>query len=216
MTNKKRGVILIALGTLLLSAAVSLVLYNRHRDRKAGDNAQNTTALIREHIAERIENGDPVSGNDAFGSAEMPQASDEDEPDDSNGPEPLEIDGVYYIGLISLPKLGIELPVTKDWSYNGMADAACRYTGSLYRRNLIICAHNYSSFFLDLEKLGEGDEVIFTSLDGREHHYVVGWQELIGGYDTNTMLSGSEDWDLTLFTCTWSGYSRVTLRCVLD
>ena len=66
------------------------------------------------------------------------------------------------------------------------------------------------------EKLGVGDEVIFTSLNGRQHRYKVAWQELIGGYDTNTMLSCSEDWDLTLFTCTWSGYSRVTLRCELE
>ena len=90
------------------------------------------------------------------------------------------------------------------------------YTGSLYTLDLIICAHNYTSFYLNLEKLGVGDEVIFTSLNGRQHHYVVGWQELIGGYDTNTMLSGCEDWDLTLYTCTWSVYSRVTLRCELE
>ena len=212
MTNKKRGIILIAIGALLLSAAMSLVFYNRHRDHEAGELAGKTVTAIKEHIKAKEKTSEPSSSAVPDNDEQTDTEFDEEE----RSIQPLEIDGVYYIGLIYLPKLDIELPVTRDWSYNGMANAACRYTGSLYTRDLIICAHNYTSFFLNLEKLGVGDEVIFTSLNGRQHRYKVAWQELIGGYDTNTMLSGSEDWDLTLFTCTWSGYSRVTLRCELE
>ena len=216
MTNKKRGIILIALGALLLTAAVSLVIYNRCRDSEAGKEAEKTVSVIKAYIETESARNSSDTAPDMPTEDSQSQKNDEEVIAEEQEPEPLEIDGVYYIGLIYLPKLDIELPVTRDWSYNGMANAACRYSGALFTHDLIICAHNYTSFFLNLEKLGVGDEVIFTSLRGKQYHYSVAWQELIGGYDTNTMLSGSDDWDLTLFTCTWSGYSRVTLRCVLE
>ena len=37
------------------------------------------------------------------------------------------------------------------------------------------------------------------------------------GYDIDAMFSGQEDqWDITLFTCTLNGQSRVTVRALLD
>ena len=50
MTNKKRGIILIALGALLLTAAVSLVIYNRCRDSEAGKEAEKTVSVIKAYI----------------------------------------------------------------------------------------------------------------------------------------------------------------------
>ena len=35
--------------------------------------------------------------------------------------------------------------------------------------------------------------------------------DTLGKYDVEKMTSG--DWDLTLFTCTYGGKSRVTVRC---
>ena len=38
---------------------------------------------------------------------------------------------------------------------------------------------------------------------------------LLSGWDSPSLIKGGgSDWDLTLFTCTWSGYSRVTVRLV--
>ena len=42
--------------------------------------------------------------------------------------------------------------------------------------------------------------------------YTVAELETLGKYDVEEMTSG--DWDLTLFTCTYGGQSRVTVRCL--
>lgn len=60
--------------------------------------------------------------------------------------------------------------------------------------------------------LGVGAEVRFTDVAGQTFRYTVVGQERIDGYDVEGMQAG--DWDLTLFTCTWSRVSRVTVRCV--
>ena len=215
MTNKKLGRILIAVGALLLAAAVSLVIYNKYRSSEAKKNAEETVIKLRAYAEKAAESSslpdkdtesrpDPLPGS----STDTPPAPEEEEE-----LTPLDIDGTRYIGIITVPKLGIELPVTEGWDYVKMQNAACVYSGSIKDRDIIICAHNYSSFFLDLEDLEEGDEVRFTGLDGREYIYRVDWEELISGLDAGTLRSGSDRWDLTLFTCTWSGYSRVTVRC---
>ena len=58
-----------------------------------------------------------------------------------------------------------------------------------------------------------GDEVRFIDLDGNIWNYVVSGTEVIAGYDVERMKSG--DWDLTLFTCTYGGENRYTLRCTM-
>ena len=43
------------------------------------------------------------------------------------------------------------------------------------------------------------------------YHYVVLTAETLDGYDLRGMDAGT--WDLTLFTCTFSGVERTTVRC---
>jgi sortase A len=126
----------------------------------------------------------------------------------------VELDGNWYIGVIKIPAINLELPVLRDWSYKNLDIAPCRYSGGSVRGNLVIAAHNYSSFFKRLKELNSGDEIIFTNLSGFSRIYEVDYIEFVNGYDVDSMLAGSENWDLTLFTCTWSGYSRVTVRAV--
>ena len=42
------------------------------------------------------------------------------------------------------------------------------------------------------------------------------WTEVIDEMDTESMLAGEEEWDLTLFTCTYGGRQRYTLRCIQE
>lgn len=136
--------------------------------------------------------------------------SEIDDPD-----KDIVLDGNSYIGLISFPTLGQEFPVTRGWSYAAMNTAACQYSGRRVDNDLIICAHNYTGFFDKLDKLSSGDQVIFTDVYGREFNYTVTNSELLSGWDSPSLIKGGgSDWDLTLFTCTWSGYSRVTVRLV--
>ena len=102
--------------------------------------------------------------------------------------------------------------VTWNWSYPKLRKAPCRYSGSVYTGNLILAGHNYASHFGNLKKLWEKDTVLFTDMDGHVFCYEVAEQEILKPSDTEAMEEG--DWDLTLFTCTPGGRSRVTVRCV--
>jgi sortase A len=200
MKYKKHGRFLIAMGTMLLLAALSLVIWNVCEGKTAVKAAEQVLEKVAAEIPEESEfDGD---ADDIFTQHEEESAA-------------LDIDGDLYIGIISVPEIGLELPVTKECDYDKMKYAACRYSGSAVQRNLIIAAHNYSGFFDRLKELYTGSTVYFTDIHGHVRSYEVTQTEIIGGYNSEAMKSGSDDWDLTLFTCTWSGYSRVTVRAKL-
>lgn len=55
--------------------------------------------------------------------------------------------GYEYIGYLSIPSIGLALPVMKQWSYAGLKIAPGRYSGSLYTDDLVIAGHNYNRHF---------------------------------------------------------------------
>ena len=120
------------------------------------------------------------------------------------------VNGRDYIGVLSIPSLGLELPVISQWDYPSLKIAPCRYSGSLYQNNLIICAHNYASHFGKLKELRSGDTVLFTDMDEHVVTFQMVERETLGPTDEEGMKAG--DWDLTLFTCTIGGQTRVTIR----
>ncbi|MCH5255666.1 MAG: sortase [Lachnospiraceae bacterium] len=123
------------------------------------------------------------------------------------------MDGYRYIGTVSIPVIDVEQPVQEDWSLALLKASPCRYMGSPYQGDLIICAHNYATHFGRLKNLSPGDEVIFTDAEGNEFRYTVVELESLAGTAVEEMKSG--EWDLTLFTCTMGGQARVTVRCDL-
>ena len=129
-----------------------------------------------------------------------------------NTPMPeQEIDGISYIGVLEIPTLGLELPVISQWSSANARTAPCRYAGSVYLDDLVICAHNYASHFGKLSNLFIGDRIAFTDMEGNRFVNELLELEVLEATQIEEMCSG--DWDLTLFTCTVGGQSRVTLRC---
>lgn len=128
-------------------------------------------------------------------------------------PEPILIDGSYYCGIVTIPALDIELPVADSWSYSALTVSPCRYSGSVDGGDLIIAAHNFGSHFGRIGELNSRDEIIFTDTNGTDHRFEVVFTEYIDGYDVEEMFGGnSEEWDITIFTCTLSGKSRVAVR----
>ncbi|MCD7773341.1 MAG: sortase [Ruminococcus sp.] len=201
MTNKL-GKCFILVGAVLLIAALSLVLFNKYQSDSAYDKAQSILSELQEKMpSETIDSTD----SKALEQIELEQ-----------GYVPtIEVDGNEYLGVIYIPSIDTELPVIKDWSNDNLDIAPCRYYGSVAENNLIIAAHNYATYFDKVENLVPGDIVIFVTADGIKYEYEVSTTELISGGNPARMKSDFDSWDLTLFTCTWSGRSRVTVRCVL-
>ena len=123
------------------------------------------------------------------------------------------IKGNAYIGVLDIPSKGLSLPVMSEWSYSRLRIAPCRYSGSVYSKDIVIAGHNYARHFGPIKSMRVGDAVNFTDADGNVFHYEVAGVEVLKGTAVEEMQAG--DWDLTLFTCTYGGKSRCALRCRL-
>ncbi len=198
--RRKAGTVCITVGTVLLLAALSLLSYNRWDDWRAGQSVEEMRVSLAE--AEEAEK-DELN--------EMFWVYQYSVPEGGIMPA-VEIDGYEYIGTLSIPQFGLELPVMSEWSYPGLRIAPGRYSGSVWTDDLIICGHNYERHFGNLRDLEPGDAVSFTDIMGNIFDYEVAEVETLQPTAISEMKSG--DWDLTLFTCTIGGRYRVTVRCV--
>ena len=200
VNRRRAGLVLTLCGLLLTAAAVALSAYNLWDDQRAGAEAESALAEISRH-REKAET--------SLNQNENAHAT----PDPDREMPALEVYGNRYIGTISIPVIGVELPVQGDWDLALLKISPCRYKGSVYSGDLIICAHNYATHFGRLKNLLPGDAVIFTDIDGNEYRYTVIEMETLDGTAIEEMESGQ--WELTLFTCTLSGQTRITVRCGL-
>ena len=184
------GVICVFLGVLCILSAIGFVVYNRWEDMNAKDVAQDFLEDVQSIINEE--------------QSEQPLLND-------TKMATVEVDGYDCIGILSVPVLDLELPVLTDWSYAKLKKAPCHYYGSYYEKDFVIAAHNYKSHFGRLSKLQAGDIVVFTDINNIEHYYEVVLLETLPKNATKEMITSG--FDLSLYTCTLGGGSRVTVRC---
>ncbi|MBQ2391753.1 MAG: sortase [Clostridia bacterium] len=184
------GVICVFLGVLCILSAIGFVAYNRWEDMNAKDVAQDFLEDVQSIINEE--------------QSEQPLLND-------TKMTTVEVDGYDCIGILSVPVLDLELPVLTDWSYAKLKKAPCHYYGSYYEKDFVIAAHNYKSHFGRLSKLQAGDIVVFTDVSGTVHYYEVVILETLPKNATKEMITSG--FDLSLYTCTLGGGSRVTVRC---
>ena len=119
------------------------------------------------------------------------------------------VNGHEYIGTLSIPSLGLKVPVQRNWSYENLSVSPCRYSGSAYADNLAIIAHTYH--FGKLSSLALDATVTFTDMENNVFRYVVREKNTISPNDANEIAHS--DYDLTLVTCTLSGTKRVAVYC---
>lgn len=198
---KTKYKVMLGAGLLLIAAALALAAYNVIDAQRAARSAAQALEALSQTTAVSTTDPEQASADDApvyLADPEMPMPT-------------VSFDGNDYIGRVDVPSLGLSLPVISEWSYPRLKIAPCRYTGSAYLDNLIIAAHNYSSHFGNLNRLNTGDTVTFTDVDGNQFTYAVSRIEDLPGTAIEEMQAG--EWDLTLFTCTLGGRSRITVRC---
>lgn len=226
--KKKLGVVSMVLGSIMILSAIGLIAYNRNEEEQAALAAAETMPLVQSYIQDENKQelqqlaADELTANDP----DEADSSDDDINDDQSKKPQLVVDnqqidtstvyiarinGSDYIGYLSIPRLGLELPVLADWSYSGLKKAPCRYSGLHYGDDMVIAAHNYKRHFGNISKLQAGDTVIFTDMQGLQLVYTVALVELLAPEEVDRMVNS--EWDLTLYTCTYGGVSRVTVRC---
>lgn len=196
-TKRNKGRFFVFAGIILLFTALLITGYNLWTDYFSGANTNDIVKNINHSISVIADDSDDKQPKYILNpNMEMPV---------------LTVDGIDYIGKVSIEVLGIELPVTSEINYKFLANAVCRYDGSIYLDNMIIAGHNYSSFFKNLKNVSIGDEIVFTDVEGNAFKYNVVEMEILKPTDVEKMKSG--DWDLTLFTCTVGGRARLAVRC---
>lgn len=205
--KSKSGIICMALGLTLMLGALFLYQFNRSEDRAAQQAAEDLMPQLMQQIQEQTaanSQNDTVSGLDLQVPVEL--LSEEDKKMTEK-----ELDGNLYIGCLSIPKVGLDLPVMSSWSYPKLSIAPCRYAGSVRGEDLVLMAHNYDSHFGRLSRLDPGDSVVFTDMDGNAIYYEVVGEDVLPPNAVDELTSG--DFDLTLFTCTYGGANRLTIYC---
>ena len=192
--RSKRAAAFLLLGVLCLVGALGLTGYNLWDEQRAFHSAETGVEQLRAVIPSKKDSQPLVPQEQVV----MPT---------------VPLDGRNYVGVLEIPALDLALPVLDDCTESLLKVAPCRYKGNLYD-GMIVAGHNYRSHFKNLSQLSVGDTLRFIDVDGNVWNYTVAATEIINGYDVEAMERG--DWDLTLFTCTYGGKERVTVRCTMD
>ena len=197
-----RGSVLIFLGLIMILGALGLTAYNIW-DAKRAEEAANQISDV---LIDKIKDDDSAMQVPMF---------------DPDTPMPVEvIDGYEYIGILEIPELDLTLPVMNEWDYTRLKISPCRFTGSYYADDLVICGHNYAKHFSPIKWIDISADVYFTNVEGLTIHYIVTNRETVEPTDVELMIdnihnstSSTMDWDMTLFTCNTGGQTRCAVRC---
>ncbi len=225
--KRKIGSTLVLLGLIMMLGAAALLFYNHREAEQAGNVAQDKLSQLVLQIEQKQQMQiqkppDPPSQVSDETEETFSNITDETEvvlpgtpmeliPSEALEMEEVVIDGDSYIGYLSIPSLELDLPVMSNWSNSKLQISPCRYTGNLLTEDLVIMAHNYARHFGEISDLSAGDLVYFTDVNGETTQFEVIAREVLPPDAIEDMTAG--EFDLTLFTCTYGGGSRVTVRC---
>ena len=200
--KRKLGIALMALGLAFLAGAAGLLVYNQQE----GDRAAAASAALMPKISAAIEKNSQTEPK--------PQSPGQiSAPTEPEQPvmRSVQIDGHEYIGYLTIPKLGLELPVMADWSMENLKIAPARFFGTTMEENLVLVAHNYKKHFGPIRRLKNGDEVIFVDMDNQTTLYQVVATDAVMPTAVEEVTAGA--YDLALVTCTYGGNTRLVVYC---
>ena len=116
-----------------------------------------------------------------------------------------------YIGYIAIPNYELELPIMADWSMEKLQIAPCLQYGSPLTDDAVIAGHNYKQHFRALHEIEVGEYLTFTDMTGYTIAYNVVDVKTIDPRSVYEVINS--EYDLTLYTCTTGGASRVIVSC---
>lgn len=210
--NKKTGILFVAVGAVLLLAALLFWIFCENEDNAAGESAAAILAGLREQMDDPDTDGPQSAdgessaavsdGTETHGVHEIPLVT---------APKVITVEGYDCIGYIDMPTVGITLPVLADWDDERLDTAPCRHFGSAEDDDLVIAGHNFKRHFGYLSDLERGDRVSFFDVYGTEHAYTVTGVAHIMDDDVTAVQNSGHD--LVLYTCTFVGDVRVAVFC---
>lgn len=196
--KSKAGIFLMLAGGAAIIFSLIIIAENIRLDSQGKKNSENVLNILESEISSYSEDENNITYTDGNGLKKS---------------KTISVDNNYYSGIIDIPEIGIKLPVMSEWNYDNLNISPCLFYNDEKNNRKIIAGHNYSSHFGKLKQLKQGDYINFTNAENKRVIYKVLQTEILGSTDTDKMLGG-DDWNLTLFTCSLSGYERVTVRCI--
>lgn len=208
MMKRKLGMACMVLGIGLVLCAAYLMMINQQEDTIAQESSEGVMSALVQQVRENTK--ETLSESDTMPELELYKPVNLLTEEEKKMAEVM-IDGIPYIGYLSIPKLEQDLPIISTWNYSLLKVAPCRYVGTVRGENLVLMAHNYASHFGKISQLETGDTITFTDMDGEITCYEVVGEDILAPTAVEEMTAGV--FDLTLFTCTYGGKYRVTIYC---
>lgn len=211
--KRRAGIALVAVGVLLLAAALLLLFHNIRQSDEAGVAADEALAAVQE----AIRTGNVQPGTAPSPAPALPDETGETEPTAPGSTEPVReltvtvINGHEYVGYLEIPSLDRTLPVMKLQYIQDLQTAPCLQFGSPWTNDAVIAAHNYPSHFGPLRDMTGGETIIFTDMNGESITYTVKIVQTV--QPTDVAKVKDSPYDLVLYTCTTGGKTRVMIGC---
>lgn len=209
MKCKIVGTVCVVLGVILILSALVVIAFNLWQEDMSGANAD---LAMEQLLVQMPEDTVPATPDLPQLPPVLPEKGEPFvEPEFRLMPE-IQVDGISYVGYLSIPALKLELPVISESTEENLEIAPCRFFGTVYQKNFVIGGHRYRRHFRKLSTLGYGERLSFTDVEGKVYIYEVAECEVLEPNEAEYLCTG--DWDLSLFTCTPGGMTRVVLRCL--
>ncbi len=126
----------------------------------------------------------------------------------------LSLDGQDVVGVLEIPVYGVALPVGDQWSTAGITTHPCRFTGSLYDRDLVIGGVDRQGQLACLDVIEDGTAVTVTDMTGAVFSYTVARVERSKSAKAEVLVA--EDYDLTLFVRDTYSLEYILVRCEME
>jgi sortase A len=198
LPKNRLQVLCICLGVCLLLGAAALTAANFAEQREA----EEASALLLRLAEERISHEQEVPAGEEI----LPAGT-------SEAPVQEEVMAAWETdGILSIPDLGLRLPVLADCSDDLLKLSVCVYQrdGGREGGRMVIAGHNYRAHFGTLSSLVQGAAVSYTRMDGEEASYQVAEVTEIAADDYEALEAG--EWDMTLLTCNLDMTKRILVR----
>ena len=192
--KKRLGSVLIIIGSLLVLTSAGLFVWNYYMEKKAVSSMEEEVAMLEASIKD--------SDSDE-GEENLEEALKKNMP-------VVMLDGYDYIGYLNVPSMDLKLPVLNTYDNEKLKIAVCRYYGSLETDDLVLAGHNYEKALGKIKSIELGDKIIFTNMNGEDYTYIVKETEILNPTQVEDMVESK--YDLSIYTCTYSGKARFTVR----